>query len=372
MVVQRLWNFVKRHRKKFIASGIIMGGVYYALRVYLPRVQQRLLEGLLKELAEGASSSDSQAEQQQARVRFQKHQQVSDDYARKGLRAYLPRHAGCFKVEACQAKVKAAADKEAKLAAFKDLQVECLSLVASAVYSLHVILLLHRVQFNLAGREVAAQPQDGRTGAVQDSKANGEEASSSMQELIDSTEYFLEKGPGMMSAAARKAVQDAIAAGPLLPDTSVNSESLSAFFKQVFDKMEQDVWGGSKGSALLPPEGAANVQRVQVKHLLDEARDYLESPHVVQVFRSTIHTAADRLPVQLAAFGGKASALKDSSVLLAVLFGSCVSLATSLLTDADGNGDETPTEVTIRSFADQIVVTQFCEGLYFQEPTTKK
>ncbi|CAE7558912.1 IRGC [Symbiodinium pilosum] len=109
-----------------------------------------------------------------------------------------------------------------------------------------------------------------------------------------------------------------------------------------------------------------------VKQLLDEARDYLESPHALQAFRSTISSAADRMPEQLAAFGGKASALKDSSVLLAVLFGSCVSLATSLLTDADGNGNESPAEVTIRSFADQAVVTQFCEVLYFQEPTTKK
>ncbi|CAE7940042.1 SMYD2 [Symbiodinium necroappetens] len=251
MVVQRLWNFVKRHRKKLIASGIIAGGIWYALRVYLPRAQQRMFDELMKALQESGSSSDDSKAQQRSRARFQENQLVSDDYARKGLRSYEPKHAGCFKIDKCQQEVKEAKAKDKKIIAFKALQEECLSLLASAVYSIHVNLLLHRIINNIAGREARGRLSQQGAGAT--SKANGEEDASSMKELIDSTEYFLKEGPERMAAAARKAVKAAAEAVPLPPESSVNSESLSTFFVDVFNRMDQDVWENQKGASLLPP-----------------------------------------------------------------------------------------------------------------------
>jgi len=372
MVVQRLWNFVKRHRKKLIASGIIAGGIWYALRVYLPRAQQRMFDELMKALQESGSSSDDSKAQQRSRARFQENQLVSDDYARKGLRSYEPKHAGCFKIDKCQQEVKEAKAKDKKIIAFKALQEECLSLLASAVYSIHVNLLLHRIINNIAGREARGRLSQQGAGAT--AKANGEEEASSMKELIDSTEYFLKEGPERMAAAARKAVKAAAEAVPLPPESSVNSESLSTFFVDVFNRMDQDVWENQKGASLLPPA----QDQEKVKELLDEARDYLDSPQAAKVFRLAVHAAAYRLPAQLAALPGqlgqKASPLQvpDGSVNLALLFGPCIHLTNALLRDADGNGaGETATEATVRSFADHKAISDFCEQIYNQQPLAK-
>lgn len=356
MVVQRIWNFISRHRKKIIFTGILAGGAYYFLKVKWPKVQEDFFDSLMKELAAGAASSNGQAEEQQRRASFQKHQEVSDSYARKGLRSFLARHQGCFKIDQCHAKVKAASNSEMKVAAFKELQVECLALLASAAYSLNVILMLHRVQFNIAGREAAA----GQSG--DSSEANGE-PSAAMQELISSTDFFLE-GPAMVVNATRKAVQETTS---LQPETAVSTSSLSSFFKEVFQKVDKDIWADSKGSALLPPDAAGLAK---AKPFLDEARDYLESPHLLHVFRSVSNVTAERLPQELAKTGGKASALKEGTVPLATLFGGCLTLGKNLF-QADPDGTESA-EASIRSFADQTVVSQFCEALYFQEASMKK
>jgi len=337
-----------------------------------------MLNELMKALQESGSSSDDSKAQQSGRARFQENQLVSDDYARKGLRSYEPKHAGCFKIDKRQQEVKEAKGKDEKIIAFKALQEECLSLLASAVYSIHVNLLLHRIINNIAGRE--ARGRLSQEGAGPTSKANGAmkigEAlmQKNMKELIDSTEYFLKEGPERMAAAARKAVKAAAEAVPLLPESTVNAESLSAFFVDVFNRMDQDVWENQKGSSLLPP--AQDDEKV--KELLDEARDYLDSPQAAKVFRFAVHAAAYRLPAQLATLPGqlgqKAVPLQvsDGSVNLALLFGPCIHLANALLQDADGNGaGETATEATVRSFADHKAISDFCEQIYNQQPLAK-
>eukprot|EP00434_Breviolum_minutum_P015043 symbB.v1.2.013266.t1/scaffold879.1/size325971/13 len=114
--------------------------------------------------------------------------------------------------------------------------------------------MLHRVQFNIAGREATAG---------QAAEAN--DAPSAMEELIKSTDYFLEKGPAMVVDATRKAVQGTTS---LQPETPVSTSSLSSFFQEVFQEVEKDIWADSKGSALLPPDSASatlGARRSQVE-----------------------------------------------------------------------------------------------------------
>eukprot|EP00435_Cladocopium_sp_Y103_P073922 s37_g45.t1 len=114
----------------------------------------------------------------------------------------------------------------------------------------------------------------------------------------------------------------------------------------------------------------ADIQdKPRAKPFLDEARDYLESPQLLHAFRSVSNVTADRLPQELAKTGGKASALKEGTVPLATLFGGCITLGKSLF-QADPDGTESA-EASIRAFADQTVVSQFCEALYFQEAMKK-
>ncbi|CAL1144929.1 unnamed protein product, partial [Cladocopium goreaui] len=71
-------------------------------------------------------------------------------------------------------------------------------------------------------------------------------------------------------------------------------------------------------------------ESLDAKPFLDEARDYLESPHLLHVFRSVSNVTAERLPQELAKTGGKASALKEGTVPLATLFGGCITLGKNL------------------------------------------
>jgi len=362
MVVGRLWNFAKRHRKKFIAGGIVAGGAYYAWKVWLPRVQQRLLENLLKEIANDQDLSVKD-DKEDKKAKFQHQQRVSDDFARKGLPKYLSRHSRCFNIDGCHVIVKEAKTKDAKLSALGDLQVECLTMVASSLYSLYALLLLHRVQFNIVGREMAVAPVAEGT----DVEAAKPEIAAVATEFLEMSDYFLEHGSGVVSDACRKAVQACAAKSSLAPDTAVTADRLTTFFKEVLRSADKELLGDSKGAAtLLPPDdeessGAnASGQQQQVKRLLDEARDYAESPQLLEVFRTVTTAAADKVPQQL----GSAALQEGGSVTLARLFGNLIGLSKSLL--GQDENELSHAEDCIAAFECSPVVNELCEGLYFQ------
>lgn len=366
MVVQRLWNFVKRHKKKFIFSGVAAGGAYIAYRVLLPRLQQRLLERLLKELSSseedpaGLTGGDGRKTRDK-RAHFQHQQQVSDRYARKGLKDFLVRHIGCFNIDACQAKVSSATDKEGKLAALCELQAECLSMLVSSFYSLHLLLLFHRVEFNIVGREMLA--------AEGQSAAASQPMPAHLEELINSTEYFLEHGPEKVARAIRKAVEVSFKSSQLSPQTKVTSESLTIFIREVCQEADQELLAESKGAiTLLPPEGEPASLGSEAKNLLDETRDYLESPQLLEVFRNVTSANAGRIAELLISTDAMAAALQDGgSIALARLFGSFVTLSKSMLGQEvpEVDGAKSAAEDCIEQFGDNAIVAEFCEGLCF-------
>lgn len=373
MVVQRLWNFVKRHKKKFIASGVAAGGAYIAYRIWLPRLQQRLLERLLKELS--GSEEDLAAltggdgrKARDKRAHFQHQQQVSDRYARKGLKDFLVRHIGCFNIDACQAKVSSAKDKEGKLAALCELQAECLSMLVSSFYSLHLLLLFHRVEFNIVGREMLAA--DSRKPVAEGhSAAAPEPMPDHLEELINSTEYFLEHGPEKVAIAIRKAVEVSFKNSPLSPQTKVTSETLTTFIREVCQEADRELLSESKGAVtLLPPEGEPASLGNEAKNLLDETRDYLESPQLLEVFRNVTSANAGRIAELLISTDAMAAALQDGgSVALGRLFGSFVTLSKSMLGQdvPEVDGAKSAAEDCIEQFSENAVVGEFCEGLCF-------
>ncbi|CAE8645920.1 unnamed protein product, partial [Polarella glacialis] len=114
---------------------------------------------------------------------------------------------------------------------------------------------------------------------------------------------------------------------------------------------------------LLPPD-VAGAGSEEMKRLLDEARDYMESPQLLEVFRVVTASAADRIAEQLLEVDAKDVFSDGSSLPLAKLFGSFIALSKSLL---DPEAEQCRS--SIRRFADQSVLNQFCEGLFFQEGT---
>lgn len=351
---RRLWNFGKRHRKKLFFSAACAGGAYFAWRVWLPRLQQRLLQRLLKEddlkelleLARGEGNQEKR--EQEARASFEHKQQVSDDYVRKALAELQPRHQACFSVEEIFERVKVAETREAKVTGFQELQAECLARLVSALYTLHALLLLHRVEFNIAGRELAG----------------GEEALA-LEAFLGTTRHFQECSLGRVAEAARAAVSRGLEAAQLAPTAAVDLPRLESMLLQAAETAARELPGEQAAAALLPEAADAalpEAQRPRVQPLLDEARDYLESPQFQQVFKAVLAKAVQRLVQGLgdgAADPAAAPLASGRSCPLAKLNGQFIVLSKSLLSD-EGND-------FIAHFAEEPVVSELCEVLFFQE-----
>lgn len=348
----RLWNFAKRHRKKFIFSAIFAGGAYIAWQKFLPTIQERMLQRLLKELADSASSAGKKEAPvdtaEKRRKRFEHKQEISDAHALKKLPALRQRQNTSFLDEACSAALKDAKDKGAKLEAFKALQVECLAKVASALYSLHLVLLTHRVGFNIVGREVEA--------------GSGEDAEGAHVEFLAALEHPTSAGFDSVAQALRAATLKCGASRqpPLAPQTKMTAETLQEFLSEVCREADEALL--TKAVAVMLPEGleanASEATRKEVKRLLDEARDYLESPQFRQVFQAAVADALGPL-----AKGIVAELSGEGPWSLAVLFGHMTKNA-GVLMDATDEASDLSAFQCARRFAEKPEVVQLSEGLY--------
>mmetsp|Transcript_118823 Transcript_118823/g.331488 ORF Transcript_118823/g.331488 Transcript_118823/m.331488 type:complete len:363 (+) Transcript_118823:110-1198(+) len=356
---RRLWQFAKRHRKKLIFTAACAGGAYYVWKIWLPRFQQQLLQKLLKESLELTRGEE---EEKEKKANFTHTQQVSDAYVRKSLAALQERHKDLFAVEECSEKVKRAETKEARLQRFQELLIECLSRLVSAPYTLSALLLLHRVEFNIVGRELAGVPGCGEAACAGAAVEAGTEVHAA---FLDSTRFLKEEGIHQIADAVRRAVRNCLESSKLAPTAAVTAHLLEKFLLDVCNEAHSELLLQSRIVAMLLPESVdrevAEEHRTQVKQLLDEARDYVESPQFLEVFKTVCAMAAQRLagafgdgaldPVGAPLAGGQ-------SCPLAKLNGLFVELSKTMLDEGTD---------FIAHFAGEPVVDELCQGLYFQE-----
>eukprot|EP00435_Cladocopium_sp_Y103_P072569 s37_g40.t1 len=81
--------------------------------------------------------------------------------------------------------------------------------------------------------------------------------------LSGSAHWDLKLADGVRQCLLRSAAGDEKEEEEKEKEKEVSTSSLSSFFKEVFQKVEKDIWADSKGSALLPPDaaGLAKVER---------------------------------------------------------------------------------------------------------------
>jgi len=358
-----LWNFAKRHRKKLLFTAACAGGAYYVVKIWLPRAQQQLVQKLLRESLEYAKSEEEEKRrEEEKKASFIHKQEVSDAYVRKALAALQARHKELFAVEECFEKVKSAQTKEARLECFLRLQTECLSRLVSALYTLHALLMLHRVEFNIVGRELANAP-----GGKAAEDANVEEGTDAHAAFLETTRFLKEKGLQQIAESARGAVRACLESAGLSPTATVTAELLEKLFSDICGQVNDELLAGARIVALFLPESVdqevPEEHRSRVKLLTDEARDYLESPHFAAVFKTVSVQAVKRLA---GAFGdgapdpGAALLSGGQTCPLAKLNGQFIELSKTLL---DEGSDY------VERFAEEPVVDDFCRGLFFQDGT---
>jgi len=361
---ERLWGFAKRHKKKLIFTGVVAGGSYVAYKVYLPRLQDHLLQKLLKDdglkqfLGELEKlGQEGAGEKESPQVLFAHKQQVSDKEVRKALTSLLQKHLFLFSCEELSENLRKAQTKEEKLACFKALQAESLSKAASALYVLHALLILSRIEFNIVGREInAARAANG------DEKKDGDAHTA----FLDTTRYLKEDGLQRIADAVRRAVDVCSQRAKLTPTGAVTTDQMEAFFIDVFKEANGELLSKERSVETFLPasidQEASEPHRELVKRYLDEARDYLESPQLLEVFEIVTAGAAKRVSGMLSEKTGEKDApiAEGKSVALGKLSGFFIELSSNCLKDEDASNE------FVSLFAAESKVNQFCEGVYFQ------
>lgn len=365
-----LWNFLKRHKKKFIGTTILVGGGYVAWTALKPRIQDYFLQKLLKQMNQGdllkdllGELEDPEQAKTKKRAKFEHNQQVSDNHTQKGLEALNERLMGCFAVDGCSQALAKAGTKEEKIRCIEALQVECLARSMSALYSLNLLLLLHRVEFNIVGREMMGAESKTASGGA-DSASTDTDA---LTAFVVSNSYVQGDGLQRICDAVREAVKARWASDSMQYTTKVSAESLRSLLLDVCRAADAALLEGGKGPTTLLPESLDASASPKVKQLLDEARDYLESPQFLEVFRTIVGGSlthfVDSLGVALEVTEPPRAAPLPSgaSVPIAKLGGDCVTRSQAMLASkADGAG-------FVRRFAEEPLVKQLCEALYFDE-----
>jgi len=348
MVFSRLWNFAKRHRKKlFVGTVVVAGGSYVAWTVLLPRLQEYMLQRLMKELTGADSPEDARARR---REQFEHKQQISDTHARRKLAALRGRLNALFAEGECTQKVQEAKTREAKLEALGALQVECLAKAAAAVYMFQLILLVHRVGFNIVGREVGSR-----------SPEHEEEVHAAFLQTLE----FLE-GVGAVRVAevVRRAARTCVDRADLTPTKAIDTRSLEKILAAVCREADKELLAEAKGAATFLPDELnskpPDTVRKPVQRLLDEARDYLDSPQFLQVFQKATAGGAKLMAQKI-----EQEMSGDGPWPAAKFTGPLTKNAGLALDDSDStvafNG-----AALASKFAEDPRLTEFCEGLFFQ------
>lgn len=345
----------------------------------MPKIQRYLIEQMLKnepglkellELAKdgspgaGAAAEDESQAEEQKQARFAHRQKVADDFVQAGLAALKVKLNELFLVEECTQQLQKAASKEEKLAAFKALQAESLGRAVAAVYVVNLVLLLHRVNFNIVSREIAASEAKAPGGV-----APGGEQDAAYRLFLDATGVLQDAGLRSVSESIHRATQERLQKAEILPQTKVTGKILRDLFNEICGDASGELFGSAgAGQAsqdshavqvLLPDSILAEVpeaQKEKVKSLLDEAQDALENPNCVFAFRKALESAVQELTSQLT---GEGQALAGEAPV------ACGKLSGPLI-DAGNSAFEVEGENRyVAAFAREPTVRELSEILYF-------
>lgn len=369
-MIKPIWRFIQRHKKKIIGGGIVVGGGYVAYRVLKPKLQDYLAKRLMKEmglpedmLKDLLGETLDVEEPEQKRKRFDHNQEVADRETKKGLEALNERLISAFRVDICTRSVQEAKTKDEKIAAIQDLQIECLARSMTALYTLHLLLLLHRVEYNIVGREI--QVSDGRLSDVTD----GQETRQEYIEFVDIVEaHVTSAGLQQICEAMREAVKACWNADSIAPTTKVSEETLCSFLRNACRAADVTLLEAGKAPTMLFPE-SLDTSGEKVKKLLDEARDYVESPQFLSVFRSSVDSALTHfvaLLAEAAEDNSRAAPLpRGTSTPIAKLGGDCVTRSQAMLSSDDSGG-------FVKRFGEDALVLKICEAMYFEDTKNPK
>lgn len=279
-----IWNFVKRHKKKFIFSGFLVGG-----GLYLYKYAQRIFKEI----------QDKEAAECLKHARRQHHFDSNQRTCNMTVISMLPtlREALITKFDTDAIKEALKSSPENKLELWEKLKIISVARIVCVVYGCSIMCLVLRVQLNIIGGYMFLDSMLNRNGVTQEMAVVPKDLQERYLSLI---RHFMDNGLFQMCDVIEEAVEKEMRSVPLKDRLSLHN--LHAITCQIRERIESSPEISDLQSPtlmlcayMLPSEVTAvtengDTQSKMYQQLVRETRDVLES----QDFHDVLHTCVDR------------------------------------------------------------------------------
>ncbi|XP_008395275.1 peroxisomal biogenesis factor 3 [Poecilia reticulata] len=281
-----VWNFIKRHKKKFIFTGAVVGGVYL-LGKY---AQKKIREVQEKE----ASEYIAQARRQ---FHFESNQRTCNMTVLSMLPPLREAIVTQLNSESLTAMLKAKPAN--KLEIWEDLKIISFTRTVVAVYSTCMLVVLLRVQLNIIGGYLYLDNSVGKSAASPLTPPDVQ------QQYLSSIQHLLGDGLSELISRVKTAVQSSLGRVSLKQSLSL----LELEQQLIWIRAEVDS-GRPLSSYMLADDedvladqacGLTEKDLVTIR-LLNETRDMLDSPDLSKVLSACLNRGFSRLLDNLAEF----------------------------------------------------------------------
>ncbi|XP_034384182.1 peroxisomal biogenesis factor 3 isoform X1 [Cyclopterus lumpus] len=283
-----VWSFIKRHKRKFIFTGVVVGGVY-VLGKYAQKKMGEFQEN-------EATEYIAQARRQ---FHFESNQRTCNMTVLSMLPSLKEAVVNQLNSESLTALLKAKPAN--KLEIWEDLKIISFTRTVVAVYSTCMLVVLLRVQLNVIGGYLYLDNSAGKN------TANPLAPPEVQQQYLSSIQHLLGDGLIELMTVVKKAVQSALGGVSL-------KQSLSLLeLEQQLSWIRAEVEAGSERpmswymladaeDALADQACGLTENDLATIRLLNETRDMLDSPDFNTVLNATLNRGFSRLLDNLAEF----------------------------------------------------------------------
>lgn len=285
-----VWNFVKRHRRKFVFAGVVVGGAYVALQYGRKKFKEM---------------QDQEAADCLAFARKQHHFDSNQRTCNMTVLSMLPslREAlmQAIDTESLTAQLKSKPSNKVDI--WEELKILSFTRTICAVYSIGMLVVVLRVQLNIIGGYIYV---DKLTADDTDTKNKILATPQVQTKYLEGINYLLGQGLVGLITVVREAVTKSLEGKSLKEQVSLTD--MQNIFTQVRQQVEYRQTSGyhdapisSLCKYMLPedvqPLGATSMtnEEIVVARLMRETRDLLESSDFQSVLTTCLDTAFTRL-----------------------------------------------------------------------------
>lgn len=282
------WNFVKRHRRKFIFAGAVVGGVYF-LGKYAQKKMREIQE--------------REASEYIAQARRQFHFESNQRTCNMTVLSMLPtlREAIIHQLNSESLTALLRTKPTNKLEIWEDLKIISFTRSIVAVYSTCMLVVLLRVQLNIIGGYLYLDNSVGKSTATPLAPPDVQ------QQYLSSIQHLLGDGLTELMTVVKRAVQDSLGGVSLKHSLSLLEleQQLSWIRAEVEGATERPMsWYmiADEENTLADQACGLTEKDVMTIRLLNETRDMLDSPDFSTVLNTCLNRGFSRLLDNLAEF----------------------------------------------------------------------